>query len=59
MNGEGQNRNGSPVMRNDADQLPATPAPASLDDWAQGLVRVQSRLATDPVYHYEASRRGF
>ena len=46
-------------MRNDADQLPATPAPTSLDGWVQGLVRVQSRLATDPAYHYEASRRGF
>ena len=46
-------------MRNDAGKLPASPLPASLDDWVQGMVRVQSRLATDPVYHYEASRRGF
>lgn len=46
-------------MRNPARQPAPEPEPSPLDGWVSGLVKVQSRLATDPVYHYEASRRGF
>jgi hypothetical protein len=59
MNGEGQNRDGSPVMRNPARQPAPEPEPSPLDGWVSGLVEVQKRLVNDPTYHYEASRRGF
>ncbi len=46
-------------MRNAAHQPATEPEPSPLDGWVNGLVEVQSRLATDPIYHYNASRRGF
>ncbi len=46
-------------MRNPARQPAPEPEPSPLDGWVSGLVKVQSRLATDPTYHYNASRRGF
>lgn len=46
-------------MRSGGHQLTPAPEPSPLDGWVSGLVEVQSRLATDPIYHYEASRRGF